>query len=122
MTDFVKCANTQIGRLFTEEDNRGPFKFSDAGLIWFCRGVAGLDNSGAIYVPEKDVKAPKVGAYVFGITKIINGSVSADLLGIIVSINPTVVISGNKKLGVLTRHNLKFEKEYIRVEYIYVDS
>ena len=71
MTDFVKCANTQIGRLFTEEENRGPFKFSDPGLIWYCRGVAGLDNSGAIYVPEKDVKAPKVGAYVFGITKII---------------------------------------------------
>lgn len=69
------------------------------------------------------MKAPKVGALVFGITKTIKGSsVAYDYLGIIVSINSINVVSGNKNYGVFTRKSLKFEKEYIRVEYIYVDS
>ena len=121
--DFVKCANKNIGVLFREEENKPPFKFTDPGLVSYCRGQAGLDNSGPFYAPEKDVKAPKVGALVFGITKTIKGSsVAYDYLGIIVSINSINVVSGNKNYGVFTRKSLKFEKEYIRVEYIYVDS
>ena len=121
MSDFVKCANNQVGKLYTEEDNRGPDKFSNRGLIWYCRGVAGLSTSSTIYVSWKDEKKPKVGAYVYGITKINGPSVSSDSLGIIVSINPTIVVAGDKKQGVLTRQLLTFEKEYIRVEYHYVD-
>ena len=121
MSDFVDCVNGLVGKEYTEEDNRGPEKFSNRGLIWYCRGVAGLSTSGTIYVSWKDVKKPKVGAYVYGITKINGPAVSADSLGVIVSIDPTIVVAGDKSQGKLTRQPLTFEKEYLRVEYQYVD-
>ena len=122
MSEFVKCANDQVGKQYTEEDNRGPDKFSNSGLVWYCRGVAGLSTSSTIYVSWKAETKPKVGAHVYGITKIITGScVATESLGIIVSINPTIVVAGDESQGVLTRQLLTFEKEYIRVEYHYVD-
>ena len=121
MSEFVKCANAQVGKEYTEEDNRGPNKFSNSGLVWYCRGVAGLSTSGTIYVSWKNVKKPKVGAYVYGITKYNGPSVSTESLGIIVSINPTIVVAGDKEKGVLRRQPLVFKKQYLDIEYHYVD-
>ena len=121
MSGFVKCANAQVGKEYTEEDNRGPNKFSNSGLVWYCRGVAGLSTSGTIYVSWKNVKKPKVGAYVYGITKYNGPSVSTESLGIIVSINPTIVVAGDKEKGILRRQPLVFKKQYLDIEYHYVD-
>ena len=122
MEKFVQCANVQIGKTYLEELNsRGPEIFSNAGLIWYCRDVAGLPKASTIYVSWKDVKQPKVGAYVYGVTKYTGTSVSADLLGIIVSVSPTMVVAGDPEKGVLTEHLLEFKKDYLWVEYQYVD-
>ena len=122
MNAFVQCANAQVGKEYTEDDVRGPEKFSNSGLVWYCRAVAGLDISGTIYVSWKDAKKPKIGAHVYGIIRYITGScVETENLGIIVAINPTIVVAGDKSQGILTRQLLTFEKPYIRVEYHYVD-
>ena len=122
MEKFVKCANDQIGKTYLEQLNsKGPEVFSNAGLIWYCRDVAGLPKASTIYVSWKDVKQPKVGAYVYGITKYTGTSVSGDLLGVIVSVNPTMVVAGDLEKEILTKHLLEFKKDYLWVEYQYVD-
>ena len=120
MKFFVKCVKDQIGKTYLEELNsKGPDVFSNAGLIWYCRDVAGFPKATTIYVSWKDVKVPKVGAYVYGITKYTGSSVSSDLLGVIVSTNPTMVVAGDPEKGILTKHLLEFTKEYLWVEYQY---
>ena len=122
MADYVQCAKNQVGKTYLEELNsRGPIVFSNAGLIWYCRAQAGLSTSSTIYVSWKDVKQPKVGANVYAITKFNGASVSSDLLGVIVSVNPTMVVAGDPEKGILTKHLLEFQKEYLWVEYQYVD-
>ena len=122
MANYVVCAKNQVGKTYLEELNsKGPYAFSNAGLIWYCRAQAGLSTSSTIYVSWKDVKQPKVGANVYGITKFNGASVSADKLGVIVSLNPTMVVSGDPEKGILTKHLLEFQKDYLWVEYQYVD-
>ena len=122
MAKFVKCVNDQVGKKYLEDLNsRGPLVFSNAGLIWYCRDVAGFEKATTIYVSWKNVKKPKVGAYVYGITKDTGVSVSTDLLGVVVSTYPTKVVAGDPEKGILTKHELQFKKDYLRVEYIYVD-
>ena len=122
MENFVQCVNDQIGKTYLEQLNsKGPEVFSNAGLIWYCRDVAGLPKASTIYVSWKNVKQPKVGAYVYGITKYTGTSVSSDLLGVIVSVNPTMVVAGDLEKGILTKHLLEFKKDYLWVEYQYVD-
>ena len=36
--DFVICARHTVGKPYTTEDVRGPDKFSNSGLVWYCRG------------------------------------------------------------------------------------
>ena len=122
MKDFVKCAKDQIGKEYLEELNsRGPSVFSNSGLIWYCRDVAEMPKATTIYVSWKRVPNPKIGAYVYGIIKDNGASVSGDQLGIIVSLNPTMVVAGDPEKGVLTKHVLKPKKNYLRIEYLYVD-
>ena len=78
-------------------------------------------SSGTIYVSWKRVPNPKVGAHVYGITKDLITSVYTENLGIIVSLNPTVVVGGDEEKGILTKHVLNPQKEYLRIEYHYVD-
>ena len=122
MKDFVQCAKDQIGKTYLEGVNaRGPTEFSNSGLIWYCRDVANFPKASTIYVSWRDVKKPVIGAYVYGIIKQVGDCVTTDSLGIIVSLNPTMVVAGDPEKGILTKHRLQFEKEYIRVEYLYVD-
>ena len=122
MEDFVKCAKDQVGKTYLEELNsRGPSVFSNSGLIWYCRDVAEMPKASTIYVSWKKVPNPKIGAYVYGILKDNGASVSGDQLGIIVSLNPTMVVAGDPEKGVLTEHVLEPRKEYLRIEYLYVD-
>ena len=62
----------------------------------------------------RDIKRPRVGAYVYGITKENGASVSGPLLGVVVSINPTYVVAGDPEKGILTKHLLQLKTEYIR--------
>ena len=118
---FVKCANNQVGKQYLEElSSTGPDIFSNSGLVFYCREEAGL-SSGTIYVSWKRVPNPKVGAHVYGITKDLITSVYTENLGIIVSLNPTVVVGGDEEKGILTKHVLNPQKEYLRIEYHYVD-
>ena len=122
MAEFVTCVNNQVGKTYLEQLNaKGPDEFSNAGLIWYCRDVAGFPKISTIYVSWKNVKVPKVGAYVYGIIKENGPSVTTDLLGVIVSINPTMVVAGDQEKNILTKHLLELKKNYIRVEYLYVD-
>ena len=122
MKDFVKCAKDQIGKEYLEELNsRGPSVFSNSGLIWYCRDVAEMSKASTIYVSWKRVPNPKIGAYVYGIIKDNGASVSGDQLGIIVSLNPTMIVAGDPEKGVLTKHVLQPKKNYLRIEYLYVD-
>ena len=122
MASYVLCARNQVGKTYLEELNsRGPEVFSNRGLVWYCRAQAGLSTSSTIYVSWKDVKKPKVGANVYAITKFNGASVSSDLLGVIVSVNPTMVVAGDPEKGILTKHLLEFKKDYLWVEYQYVD-
>ena len=122
MKDYVKCANEQVGKTYLEELNsRGPSVFSNSGLIWYCRAEAGLSTSGTIYVSWKDVKKPVVAANVYGIKTFNGASVSADDLGVIVSVNPTMVVVGDPEKGILTKKLLEFKREYLWVEYQYID-
>ena len=122
MSNFVKCVNDQVGKKYLEELNsKGPSVFSNAGLIWYCRDIAGFKKASTIYISWRDIKRPRVGAYVYGITKENGASVSGPLLGVVVSINPTYVVAGDPEKGILTKHILQLKTEYIRVEYQYVD-
>ena len=122
MAKFVQCAKDQVGKIYLEAlSSRGPDVFSNSGLIWYCRDVAGLPKASTIYVSWADVKQPKVGAYVYGITRYTGASVSADSLGIIVSLNPTMVVVGDPDQGILVKKKLEFKKDYLWVEYQYVD-
>ena len=122
MADYVQCAKNQVGKTYLEELNsKGPDIFSNRGVVWYCRAQAGLSTSGTIYVSWKDVKKPKVGANVYAITEFYGDSVSADFLGVIVSVNPTMVVAGDPEKGILTEQLLEFQKEYLWVEYQYVD-
>ena len=47
--------------------------------------------------------------------------VDSDNLGIIINVDPTIVVAGDEKKGILTRQLLNPKKEYIRLEYIYAD-
>ena len=118
---FVKCANNQVGKQYLEElSSRGPNIFSNSGLVFYCRDQAGL-SLGTIYVSWKRVPNPKVGAHVFGITKDNGHSVSTESLGIIVSLDPTMVVAGDEEKGILTKHVLNPQKQFLRIEYHYVD-
>ena len=122
MRNFVKCAKNQIGKKYSEElGSRGPSQFNNPGLVWFCRSVAGFPLIKTIYISWKRVKEPKVGAYVEGVLTDNGKSISGDNLGIIVSLKPTTVVGGDPEKGVLTKHVLKPKKNYIRLEYIYID-
>ena len=122
MRDFVKCAKNQIGKKYYEDvDIRGPYQFCNSGLVSYCRSVAGFPELKTLYISSKRVRGPKVGAFVEGIIKDYGYSVYGDILGIIVSVNPTIVIGGDPVKGILTRHVLKPTKNYIRLEYIYLD-
>ena len=122
MDYFVLCAIKQIGKEYSEDgDNRGPSVFSNRGLIWYCRDYAGFPKISTIYLSWKKVANPKIGAYVYGITKDNGASVSADNLGIIIAVEPTVVVAGDEDKGILTRQLLNPKKKYLRLEYIYAD-
>ena len=122
MDEFVRCANKQVGKEYLEDVNsRGPNVFSNRGLIWYCRDYAGFPKISTIYLSWKKVPKPKVGAYVYGIIKDTGTSVSADGLGIIVAVNPTIVVAGDEEKGIITRQLLNPKKEYLRLEYIYAD-
>ena len=122
MEDFVKCAKDQIGKKYLEEyKSRGPSVFSNSGLIWYCRDVAEMPKATTIYVSHRRIPNPKIGAYVYGILKDNGASVSGEHLGIIVSLNPTMVVAGDPEKGILTKHILQPQKNYLRIEYLYVD-
>ena len=80
-----------------------------------------MPKATTIYVSWKRVPNPKIGAYAYGIIKDNGASVSGDQLGIIVSLNPTMVVAGDPEKGVLTKHVLQPKKNYLRIEYLYVD-
>ena len=121
MRDFAKCAKQQVGKPYVTYDSRGPSTFSNSGLVWYCRGVAGLSTSGTIYVSWKKVPNPIVGAHVYGVKKDNGASVVTDCLGVIVSINPTYIVCGDEEKGVMVSKELIPDKKYIRIEYHYVD-
>ncbi len=122
MEDFVKCAKDQVGKKYLEELNsRGPSVFSNAGLIWYCRDVAEMPKATTIYVSWKTVPSPKIGAYIYGVIKDYGPYVSGEQLGIIVSLNPTMVVAGDPEKGVLTKQVFQPRKQYQRIEYLYVD-
>ena len=122
MADYIKCANQQVGKKFTDNPKaRGPDEFNGSSLIWYCRMMAGFDIGSTIYVNWKDVKYPKAGSNVFGITKDNGKSVSTEKLGIVVSENPTMVVVGDEEQGIIVKKELVIKKKYIRVEYQYVD-
>ena len=61
-------------------------------------------------MPWKDVKKPKVGGNIYGITKYNGGSVSTDSLGVIISANLKIIVVGIEELDVLARQRLVFKK------------
>ena len=102
-------------------DARGPSEFSNSGLVWYCRAVAGLSKASTIYVSWKTVKEPKIGCRVYGITKDKGASVEGDCLGVIVGVNPTIIVQGDETKGVLISKQFTPDPKYIRTEYQYVD-
>ena len=121
MKDFAKCSYDQVGKPFVPYDARGPDEFSNSGLVWYCRDVAGLSKISTIYVSWKKVPKPKVGAHVFGVIKESGSSVTADCLGVIVKDSPPYVVQGDSSKGNLVYQPLKTDPKYIRIEYHYVD-
>ena len=121
MLSFAKCARKQVGKPFVTYDASGPDKFSNSGLVWYCRAEAGLSKSSTIYVSWKRVPKPKIGAHVFGITKDKGASVESDSLGVIVNVNPTYIVQGDIAKGTLVLKNFEENPKYIRTEYHYVD-
>ena len=106
MLDFAKCAENQIGMPYVTYDARGPSEFCNSGLVWYCRAVAGLSTSGPIYVSWKKVKEPKIGCHVYGIVKDKGASVDTENLGVIIAVNPTIIVQGDESKGVLISNNL----------------
>ena len=121
MKDFAKCSYNQVGKPFVSYDARGPDKFSNSGLVWYCRDQAGLSKTSTIYVSWKKVPNPKVGAHVFGIIKDSGSSVTSDCLGVIVNVDPPYVVQGDLSKGTLVYKPFKTNPKYIRTEYHYVD-
>ena len=121
MLSFAKCARKQVGKPFVTYDARGPDKFSNSGLVWYCRAEAGLDTSATIYVSWKRVPKPKIGAHVYGITKDKGAGVEGDCLGIIVNVNPTYIVQGDFAKGTMAMKKFEENPKYIRTEYQYVD-
>ena len=121
MQDFANCALNQVRKPYVTYDARGPDKFSNSGLVWYCRAQAGLSKSSTIYVSWKKISKPKVGAHVFGIIKDNGASVSSDCLGVIVRDNPPYVVQGDESKGTLAYKPFKPNPNYIRTEFHYVD-
>ena len=121
MRKFAKCASNQLGKRYTTSDKRGPDVFSNSGLIWYCRAQVGLSTSSTIYVSWKRVKEPKVGAHIYGITKDTGSSVSGPCLGVVVGVNPTIVVAGDETKGILVAKQFTPDPKYLRTEYHYVD-
>ena len=122
MLDFAKCAKNQIGKPYVTYDSRGPKSFSNSGLVWYCRKEAGLSVSSTIYISWKIVKEPLLRSHVFGIVRETDTSVSGDCLGIIIiSINPTIIVTGNEEKKVLVSQTFNPDPKYKRIEYIYID-
>ncbi len=121
MLDFANCARHQVGKPYTTEDVRGPDKFSNSGLVWYCRDAVGLSKASTIYVSWKRVKEPKIGCHIYGITKDTGTSVSGPCLGIVIGVNPTLVVQGDETKGVLVKKKFVEDPKYIRTEYQYVD-
>ena len=121
MLDFANCARHQIGKPYVTTDSRGPDKFSNSGLVWYCRAAVGLSTTSTIYVSWKRVKEPKIGCHVYGITKELGSSVSTVSLGVIIGVNPPIIVQGDEKKGILVRNQFVEDPSYIRTEYHYVD-
>ena len=121
MRDFTKCAKAQIGMPFVNYDARGPKEFSNTGLVWYCRALAGLSTKGPIYVSWKKVEKPKIGCHVYGIIKDKGASVDTEGLGIVIGVNPTIVVQGDASKGVLVSKKFIEDPKYVRTEYIYLD-
>ena len=121
MKEFTKCAKAQIGMPFVNYDARGPKEFSNTGLVWYCRALAGLSTKGPIYVSWKKVPKPKIGCHVYGIVKDKGASVDTEGLGIVIGVNPTIVVQGDATKGVLTVKKFVEDSKFVRTEYIYLD-
>ena len=121
MKDFTKCAKAQIGMPFVNYDARGPKEFSNTGLVWYCRALAGLSTKGPIYVSWKKVEKPKIGCHVYGIVKDKGASVDTEGLGIVIGVNPTIVVQGDASKGVLVSKKFIEDPKYVRTEYIDLD-
>ena len=121
MRDFANCARAQIGKPYVNYDARGPSEFSNTGLVWYCRTVAGLSTTGPIYVSWKKVPKPKIGCHVYGIVKDKGASVDTEGLGIVIGVNPTIVVQGDATKGVLTVKKFVEDPKFVRTEYIYLD-
>ena len=67
MKDFVRCAKKQIGKKYSEEiGSRGPYKFNNPGLIWYCRSQAGFPLIKTIYSISKNYDSHlKYAPYIF---------------------------------------------------------
>ena len=121
MRDFTNCARAQIGKRYVNYDARGPSEFSNTGLVWYCRALAGLSTKGPIYVSWKKVEKPKIGCHVYGIVKDKGASVDTEGLGIVIGVNPTIVVQGDASKGVLVSKKFIEDPKYVRTEYIYLD-
>ena len=121
MKDFTKCAKAQIGMPFVNYDARGPKEFSNTGLVWYCRALAGLSTKGPIYVSWKKVEKPKIGCHVYGIVKDKGASVDTENLGVIIAVNPTIIVQGDESKGILISKQFIEDPKYVRTEYIYLD-
>ena len=121
MKDFTKCAKAQIGKPYVSYDARGPSEFCNSGLVWYCRALAGLSTTGPIYVSWKKVEKPKIGCHVYGIVKDKGASVDTENLGIVIGVNPTIVVQGDASKGVLVSKKFIEDPKYVRTEYIYLD-
>ena len=56
-----------------------------------------------IYVSWKRVKEPKIGCHIYGITKDTGPAVSGPCLGVVIGVNPTLVVAGDETKGVLVK-------------------
>ena len=77
--------------------------------------------TGPIYVSWKKVEKPKIGCHVYGIVKDKGASVDTEGLGIVIGVNPTIVVQGDASKGVLVSKKFIEDPKYVRTEYIYLD-
>ena len=63
----------------------------------YCRAEAGFPLLKTIYIIWKNVKKPKIGAYVEGVLADNGKMITGDNLGIIVALNKTTVVGGDQK-------------------------